>query len=84
MEISGLMSSGLGAYQAGQQRIDTAAAAIAGDSLPAADSSQAVAEVIELTEQLLQMKLGEHAAKAGARMIQSADEVMGTLINTTA
>lgn len=84
MEINSLMSSGLGAYQAGQQRIDMAAEAIAGASLPAADASQAVSEVVELTEQLVQMKVGEHAAKAGARMIQSADEVLGTLINTIA
>ena len=84
MEINSLISSGLGAFQAGQQRIDEAAAVIAGASLPAESTSQAVAEVVELTEQLVQMKVGEHAAKAGARMIQSADEVLGTLINTIA
>lgn len=84
MEINSLISSGLGAFQAGQQRVDQAAAVIAGANLPAADNSQAVAEVVELTEQLVQMKVGEHAAKAGARMIQSADEVLGTLINTIA
>jgi len=84
MEINSLLSSGLGAYQAGQQRIETAADAIASAALPVADSSQAVAEVVELTEQLVQMKVGEHTANAGARMIQSADEVLGTLINTIA
>lgn len=84
MEINGLMSSGLGAFQAGQQRVDEAAAVIAGASSPAASNSQAVAEVVELTEQLVQMKVSEHAAKAGVRMIQSADEVLGTLINTIA
>ena len=84
MEINSLLASGLGAYQAGQQRIETAADAIAGAALPAADNSQAVAEVVELTEQLIQMKVGEHTAKAGARMLQTADEVLGTLINTIA
>ena len=84
METNSLMSSGLGAVQVGQQRIETAAATIAEASLPAASNSQAVAEVVELTEQLVQMKVGEHAAKAGVRMIQSADEVLGTLINTIA
>lgn len=84
MEINSLVSSGLAAFQAGQQRIDTAAEAVAGASLPVADASQAVNEVVELTEQLVQMKVGEHAAKAGARMIQSADEALGTLINTIA
>ncbi|MBA1262945.1 hypothetical protein ACYCFC_14260 [Stutzerimonas sp. NM35] len=84
MEINSLISSGLGAFQAGQQRIDQAGATIAGASLPVADTSQALNEVAELTEQLVQMKVGEHAANAGVRMIQSADEVLGTLINTTA
>lgn len=84
MEINSLLSAGLGAYQAGQQRIETAAEALASSALPVADSSQAVAEVVELTEQLVQMKVGEHAANAGARMLQTADEVLGTLINTIA
>ncbi|MBA1276602.1 MULTISPECIES: hypothetical protein [Pseudomonadaceae] len=84
MQISNLLSSGLAAFQAGQQRVDDAGAAIAADTLPVAENSQTVADAVELTEQLIQMKVGEHAAKAGARMLQSADEVLGTLINTKA
>ncbi|GAB6388438.1 hypothetical protein [Stutzerimonas marianensis] len=84
MQIDSILSSGLGAFQAGQQRIDQAAGAVAGASLPAADTSQAVAETVELTEQLVQMKVGEHQAKAGVRLLQTADEVLGTLINTKA
>lgn len=84
MQISNLLSSGLAAFQAGQQRVDDAGAAIAADTLPVAENSQAVADTVELTEQLIQMKVGEQAAKAGARMLQSADEVLGTLINTKA
>lgn len=79
-----LLTAGLGAYQAGQQKIDTAGAAIAGRTLPGAGNSQAVTEALELTEELVQMKVGEHQAKAGARMLQTADEVLGTLINTRA
>lgn len=78
---SSLLGAGLSAYQGGQQRVEQAGAAIAADSLPGADNSQALAE---LTEQLIQMKLGEHSANLGARMIQSADEVLGTLIDTQA
>lgn len=86
MQINGnLLSAGLGAYQSGQQRVDQAGAAIAGRTLPAAaETSQAVAETVELTEQLVQMKVGEHQAKAGIRLLQSADEVLGTLVNTKA
>lgn len=79
-----LLSAGLGAYQAGQQRVDQAAGAIAGRSLPAAQNSQAVSESVALTEELVQMKVGEHQAKAGARVLETADAVLGTLINTTA
>jgi len=79
-----LLSPGLSAFQAGQQRVDDAGAAIAADSLPVAENSQAVAATVELTEQLIQMKVGEHTAKASVRMLQSADEVLGTLINTKA
>lgn len=81
---SSLLSAGLGAYQAGQQRVDQAGAAIAGQGLPRADSSQAVAETVDLTEALVQLKVGEHQAKAGTRILQTADEVLGTLINTKA
>jgi hypothetical protein len=79
-----LLSAGLDAYQAGQQRVDKAGAAIAAGALPVAENSQAVADTVELTEQLIQMKVGEHTAKAGVRLLQSADEVLGTLINTKA
>ncbi|MCQ4322557.1 hypothetical protein [Stutzerimonas stutzeri] len=75
-----LLSAGLGAYQAGQQRVDEAGAAIATGALPVAENSQAV----ELTEQLVQMKVGEHQANAGVRLLQTADEVLGTLVNTKA
>ncbi len=81
---SSLLSAGLGAYQAGQQRVDQAGAAIAGQGLPMADNSQAVAETVDLTEELVQLKVGEHQAKAGTRILQTADEVLGTLINTKA
>ncbi len=80
---SNLLSAGLGAYQAGQQRVDQAGAVIAGRALPA-QASQAVADTVELTEQLVQMKVGEHQAKAGVRLLQTADEVLGTLVNTKA
>lgn len=81
---SSILTAGLGAYQAGQQRVDQAGVAIAGRTLPAPDNSQVVAETVDLNEQLVQMKVGEHQARAGARLLQTADEVLGTLINTKA
>ena len=84
MQIDSILSAGLGAYQAGQQRVDQAGAAVADRTLPAAETSQAVADTVELTEQLVQLKVGEHQAKAGLRLLQTADEVLGTLVNTKA
>ncbi len=81
MQINSLMGAGLSAFQNGQQRVEQAASSIASASAPALGNSQAVAE---LTEELIQLKVGEHTAKLGARMIQSADEVLGTLIDTQA
>lgn len=76
-----LISAGLGAFQSGQQRLAQAGGEIAAATLPAMQPSQAAAEV---TEQMVQLKVAEHEAAAGARMIRTADEVLGTLINTTA
>ncbi|QLF93244.1 hypothetical protein HW090_08580 [Pseudomonas sp. ABC1] len=78
---SSLLSAGLSLYQSGQQRVDDAGAAIASNSLPVAGNSQVVSE---LTEQMIELKVGEHAAQVGARVIRSADEVLGTLIDTQA
>ncbi|KIZ38450.1 hypothetical protein [Stutzerimonas stutzeri] len=79
-----LLGAGLSAYQGGQQRVEQAASSIASANAPVLGNSQAVTEIAEITEQLIQLKVGEHSAKAGARMIQSADEVLGTLIDTQA
>lgn len=84
MQINSLLSAGLGAYQAGQQRVDHASAVVADRTLPAAETSQAMADTVELTEQLVQMKVGEHQANAGVRLLQTADEVLCTLVNTKA
>ncbi len=76
-----MMSAGLSAFHSGQQRVEQAASAIASASGPVPENSQAVADI---TEQMIQLKVGEHSAKVGARVIQSADEVLGTLIDTQA
>ncbi len=81
---SSLLSAGLDAYQAGQQRVDRASVGIADLNLPVVERSQAVSDSVELTDELVQMRVGEHQAKAGARLLETADDVLGTLINTTA
>lgn len=80
---SSLLSAGLGAYQAGHQRVEQAGMAIAERTLPV-ETSQVMADSVELTEELVQMKVGEHQARTGVRLLETADEVLGTLINTKA
>ena len=87
MEISGsssLFSAGLSSYQAGQKQIDEAGQAIAASSLPKPDNSQVVAERQDTVDQLVKLKVGEVSAQTGTRILQTADEVLGTIIDTTA
>jgi len=89
MEISGnALNAGLNALQAGQRRVDQAAADIAGSSLPrpeqAPDSSQPPANDVELTTSLTELKVGKTEAQAAAKVIETADEVLGTLVDIRA
>lgn len=81
MQIGGsLLSNALATYQAGQRRVDGAGAAIASQAVVPANS-QAQSDAAEA---VVQMTVGETTAKAGTRLIQTADEVLGTLIDTRA
>jgi len=81
MQINSFLGSALAAYQAGQRRIDDAGAAIATSAVPAVSNSLAL---IDLGEQMLELRGGQYDAMAAVRMIRSADEVLGTLIDTQA
>jgi hypothetical protein len=85
MEISSAsaFTSGLAGIQNGQRRVDQAAVEIAGSSLssgPAAGSATAP----DLTSLLLELEMGKVEVEAGAKVLKSADETLGTLIDTRA
>ena len=83
MEISGNMfSAGLGAIQSGQRRIDQAATDIAGSSLKPIERPQA--EAADLASSLVALDLGKVEAKSGTQVVETADAVLGTLIDTHA
>ncbi|RJG12323.1 hypothetical protein D3879_03225 [Pseudomonas cavernicola] len=89
MQISGnAFSAGLSTLQSGQQRIDQAASGIASNALPrperAADSSQPAASSVDLASSLTELQVGKVEAQAGAKVIKTADEMLGTLIDTRA
>ncbi len=78
MEISGsIMSYGMQTIQASQQKMAQAAQDIAGQNANQAD-------IADLTTQLLQMEQAKQMSEAGAKMVETADEALGTVINTTA
>ncbi len=86
MQISGnAFSAGLSRLQSGQQRVDQAASEIASNTLPrperAADSSQPAANAIDLAASLTELQVGKVEAQAGAKLIKTADEMLGTLID---
>lgn len=99
MEISAnAFSSGLNGIQAGQRRVDQAAADIASNAVnPSLQATQTPpqnqvnpsAQVSErnrpdLTESLVALRVGENEVRASARVVDTADEVLGTLIDTRA
>ena len=93
MEISGssVFSSGLSSIQSGQRRVDQAAAEIAGASLPRATSqaqpvlqSPAEARPKDLSNSLVDLQVGKVEAQTGARVLETADAVLGTMLDTRA
>jgi flagellar hook protein FlgE len=99
MQISAnAFSSGISTIQSGQRRVDQAAAEIAGGAIavpqqaaqtPALNQVNPSAEAAgqkpaDLAESLVALRVGQNEAQAGARVVRTADEVLGTLIDTKA
>jgi hypothetical protein len=97
MEISAsAFSSGLSGIQAGQRRVDQAAGEIASNGLPQPPSETPPSQQVEpspeargsnpadLAESLVGLAQGRNEVQASARVVETADEVLGTLIDTRA
>lgn len=99
MEVSAnVLSSGIGTIQSGQRRVEQAAAEVAGtavgaapQALPTPPQNQVDAtppasadNPPDLAQSLVALRVGELQTQAGARLVATADEVLGTLIDTTA
>ncbi|WP_205342746.1 hypothetical protein [Denitrificimonas caeni] len=89
MQISSnLFSAGLCAIKTSQEHLANAAQAIAKSnsnavSTPAA-SAAPVTQTPHLTEQLIQLEQAKQMNQLGARVLSSADESLGTLIDIQA
>ena len=99
MEISrSAFSSGISTIQSGQRRVDEAAAVIASNALseqprptsapPANQVNPAPSSAEQnrpaLAESLAALRQGQNEAEIGAKVVKTADEVLGTLIDVTA
>lgn len=91
MDVRSAFNSGIAGFQDASAQVSNSSARIAQVSVTdngnqqasASNSSPAVREPISLTTELVNLKVAEHQAKASAKVISTADEVMGTLINTS-
>ncbi|KRW58870.1 hypothetical protein [Pseudomonas sp. TTU2014-080ASC] len=99
MDISrSAFSSAISTVQSGQRRVDQAAAEIASQTLPQSpsvnptpptnpvESSSRASEANrpDLAESLVGLQEGLQQVQAGSKVAKSADEVLGTLIDTRA
>lgn len=77
-------SSGLSAVQGGLNRVAEAGSDIARNSLPARENQAAPPAEPDLATSLVELKMGEREAAAGARVLETADQVLGTLVDIRA
>ncbi|MCY1295002.1 hypothetical protein D9M68_574670 [compost metagenome] len=82
MQISAF-TAGLASLSSGQQRVERAAGDIASNTLPSANAAVAP-DLADLAAQLIELQRGKLEAQAGAKLLKTADEVLGTLIDTRA
>ena len=84
--ISGsVLGAGIDAFQAGKRRVEVAAAEIAGATASADPKTQEANSFAEsnrdLVTSLVELQAGKLQAQAGAKVVETADEVLGTLLD---
>lgn len=83
MNVSGpssIMSSGVLGYQRATQQVDQSAQALA----QAGTTTTTKAETprpVDTTSALVSLKTGEQAGMASAKVVKTADEMMGTMLD---
>ncbi|MGE8407919.1 MAG: pyrroloquinoline quinone biosynthesis protein PqqE [Pseudomonas sp.] len=98
MEISGSSAfyAGLGAIQAGQQRVDQAASQIANTTVERSVTSQSSdyqaerlrsvdrSQQLDLATNTVEQALGKNQVELGVKVAKASDEMLGTFIDTYA
>lgn len=91
ISASSAFNSGLSSVQSGQQRVNQAASDIASINVvkPATESSAAnpsnnQAQPVDLATSLVDLQIGKQQVQAGAEVIKTADDALGTLLDIRA
>ncbi|MGE7992042.1 pyrroloquinoline quinone biosynthesis protein PqqE [Pseudomonas sp. NPDC089554] len=96
MEINGSSAfyAGLGAIQAGQNRVDQAASQIANNSVERSATSQSSdfqaerlravdrSQQMDLATSTVELALGKHQVELGVKVAKASDEMLGRFIDT--
>ncbi len=88
--VDSILSAGLQGAQSGIATARRAAEDIASAAAPitppvtSSDNTESADTTADITEAIVELKVGEQQVKASAAVIKTADEVLGTLVDTTA
>lgn len=89
MDVHSAFNSGLAGFQDASARVNNASSRIANAGMAETPqgsgdlSSPVERKAISLTPELVNLKVAEFQAKASAKVISTADDMLGTLIDTS-
>jgi len=79
MQVNSALNTGLQGFQEAQSRVNQAAQDIASQSVK--DSTEKSIDYNDLTTSLVDLKVAEYDAQANAKVVQTASDVLGTLLD---
>lgn len=82
MEINSAFNSGVAGFQTASNQITQASEKIAQVAVEGSEQNTPERAPISVTTELINMKVAEHQALASAKVISTADDMIGSLIDT--
>ena len=83
MEINSAFSSGVAGFQSASQQITESSERIANQTITPEEEEQSNSFSQPITAEVINMKLAEVQAKASAKVITTADDMVGSLIDVS-
>jgi len=88
MEIQSAFNSGVQGLASAESQLNKSASNIASSAVKPETETQAPEAKAEqqtsISQEMVNLKVAEHEAQSSAKVIQTADDVMGTLVDVTA